>query len=918
MNHWVNELRRIVRTAQSRRVAAQKKNSRRPRLEQLEVRRYLAGDLWTQRGGDAGHDNYVDTSIDVSQLNHDWTADNPTSEYSWYFDLAIDQQRVYRTEKTGTTGLFYDFRVVARDIETGTEIWSTPLSSFTIEGVSEPAYANGVVYVNAAGHSGISGGTDAMIPKLYGLDAATGAVILTQRYAAQWDSGERPVLSGDRLIVEDGYYGGISSYQASTLTRQWNVGHSTSHDPPYAAVDDAYAYAFDNEIYALADGTKGYINHPTPGVSVNRPTVSASGRIIYGMSSGGLSAFDGDSHQHLWSTTLPKVTEFAVGNGMIAVTGGSELRVLRESDGALVGTWAAPDAFSTTQLILTNSHVFVESVNRDVARIHAVNLNSLTEEWRFEHHVPDGYARMGMSLVDGRLAVTHEQFTKMFRVGAPNNAPTALDDAMTVAEDAASILNVLANDSDPDGHSLTIASTSLPQHGVVTINSNQTFTYTGATDYFGSDAFNYEVSDGRGGRSAATVYITVNPVNDPPVADDDRISTLEDTVLNGRVTAQDIEGNALTYRMIRQSLHGSVQLNESTGEFVYTPESNFAGEDEFLFAAYDGIEDSAPAVIVIDVEAVNDPPEAVPMLIYMDEDGTASGQLAATDIDSAILSFLADEPWPGGVLSVASDGRFTFQPPTDFHGQASFDFRVSDGYLTSLPARVDVIIKSVNDAPRVSDATFVIDENLSNGSLVGVVTASDIDSTSLSYALTGPDAAPFSINRLTGALTVLNSALLDYERQTDFVFQCTVSDDQGASATGLVRVRLRNVFDIAMDVLPTDPTNTIILSNKEIEVALLGSHEFNPASVDLASVRLMGPTSATGSGIVKLGKRGYKTRFADVNGDGVLDLVMSFSTSSTGLKAGDTLVRLTGVRAAADGLLPFDLTQAVKVRNRRR
>ncbi len=615
---------------------------------------------------------------------------------------------------------------------------------------------------------------------------------------------------------------------------------------------------------------------------------------------------------------MPAVTEFAVGHGMIAVTGGSELRVLRESDGALIGTWVAPDAFSTTKLILTNSHVFVESENRDVARIHAVNLNNLTEEWRFEHHLPDGYARMGMSLVDGRLALTHEQFTKMFLVGAPNNAPTALDDAVIVAEDAVSTLNVLANDSDLDGHSLTIASTSFPQHGVVTINSNQTLTYTAETNYFGSDAFTYEASDGRGGTSTATVHITVNPVNDPPVADDDRVSSLEDTLLNGRVTAQDPEGNALAFRIVTEALHGSVQLNESTGEFVYTPESNFAGQDEFLFVASDGLEDSTPAAIVIAVEAVNDAPDAIPMLIYMDEDGTASGQLAATDVDSTILSFLADEPWPGRVLSVAADGRFTFQPPADFHGQASFDFRVSDGYLTSLPAKVDVIIKPVNDSPRLSDATFVIDENLSNGSLVGVVTASDVDSTSLSYALTGPDAAAFSINRLTGALTVLNEALLDYERQTDFVFQCTVTDDQGASTTGLVRVRLRNVFDIAMDVLPTDPTNTINLNNKEIEVALLGSKEFNPASVDLASVRLKGPTSSTGSGIVKSGRRGYKTRFADVNGDGVLDLVMSFTTSSTGLKIGDTFVRLTGSRAVADGLLPFELTQAVTVRNRRR
>ncbi len=130
---------------------------RKLRMEILETRRYLAGDLWTQRGGDAGHDNYVDTSIDVSQLNHLWTASNPLNQSSWSYDLAIDQQRVYRTEMIGYSNSFYNFKVVARDINTGAELWSTPISAYAHEGVSEPTYANGIVYVNASGHSGISG-----------------------------------------------------------------------------------------------------------------------------------------------------------------------------------------------------------------------------------------------------------------------------------------------------------------------------------------------------------------------------------------------------------------------------------------------------------------------------------------------------------------------------------------------------------------------------------------------------------------------------------------------------------------------------------------------------------------------------------------------------------------------------------------
>ncbi len=128
-----------------------------------------------------------------------------------------------------------------------------------------------------------------------------------------------------------------------------------------------------------------------------------------------------------------------------------------------------------------------------------------------------------------------------------------------------------------------------------------------------------------------------------------------------------------------------------------------------------------------------------------------------------------------------------------------------------------------------------------------------------------------------------------------------MTDEQGAIGRSLIRVRLTNVLDLAIDVLPGDPTNTINLINKEIQVAMLGTPEFNPATIDLASVRLRGPSSSTGASIVKTGKNGYKTSFTDVNGDGILDLVMTFTTSSTGLKVGDTSVRLTGVRSTATG-----------------
>jgi large repetitive protein len=525
---------------------------------------------------------------------------------------------------------------------------------------------------------------------------------------------------------------------------------------------------------------------------------------------------------------------------------------------------------------------------------------------------------MGMSMIDGRLVLTHELFTKMFKVGAPNNAPVAGNDSVSINEDTTTTINVIANDTDLDGHSLAVLSTSSPSNGSVILNANQTITYTPNLNFFGSDSFSYEVGDGRGGTAIGTVQISVNSVNDRPVASPQTFTVSEDVALNGQLTGADADGDSLTFQLVTGTTQGTVQFNNATGEFTYNPRANYFGADGFTFKVKDGFLDSEVVSVTIAVESVNDIPIAAPLSIQIDEDGIAEGQLSAEDVDNAILSFVGSSPSPGGSLEVASDGRFTYRPPQNFNGVASFSFQASDGLLMSLPASVTVTVRPVNDAPSLSEATFVIAENLPNGSQVGLVQATDFDSQILTYSISGTDAAPFIINSQTGALSVANSALLDYERQTDFVFFATVTDDLGAATSKLVRVRLTNLVDVQMDVLPGDSSNTINLASKEIEVALLGSYEFNPATIDLSRVRLQGPNSSTGSAIVRSGKNGYKTRFADVNNDGILDLVMAFNTNNTGLKVGDTFVKLTGIRATATGPVDFELTQTVRVINRRR
>ena len=92
-----------------------------------------------------------------------------------------------------------------------------------------------------------------------------------------------------------------------------------------------------------------------------------------------------------------------------------------------------------------------------------------------------------------------------------NSQPVAVGNSATTASNTPVTINVVANDSDPDGDPLTVTGTTAPAHGTAVVNANNTVTYTPATGYTGPDSFTYAISDGRGGTASATVSITVNP-----------------------------------------------------------------------------------------------------------------------------------------------------------------------------------------------------------------------------------------------------------------------------------------------------------------------------------------------------------------------------------------------------------------------
>src|SRR5213593_2278008 len=133
-------------------------------------------------------------------------------------------------------------------------------------------------------------------------------------------------------------------------------------------------------------------------------------------------------------------------------------------------------------------------------------------------------------------------------------------------------------------------------------------TYTPNTNYNGPDSFRFTVSDGSL-LATGTVSIIVTPINDAPVANNQSVTTPEDTSTNLVLTGSDVEG-PVTFAILSGPANGALSLlNTSTGAVTYTPNTNYNGPDAFRFTVSDGSL-LATGTVSITVTPVNDAPLA--------------------------------------------------------------------------------------------------------------------------------------------------------------------------------------------------------------------------------------------------------------------------------------------------------------------
>ncbi len=394
-----------------------------------------------------------------------------------------------------------------------------------------------------------------------------------------------------------------------------------------------------------------------------------------------------------------------------------------------------------------------------------------------------------------------------------DDPPVGRDDDATTPEDTSITIGVLDNDEDPEGDVLHVESVMQPAHGAVS-NGGVDVTYTPDPDFNGNDSFTYMVSDGNGGKATATVYVLVLPSNDPPTAQDDGESTLEDTPVRISVLSNDSDpdGDELLVQSVTQPTHGTVEISGS--DIIYLPGADFFGIDTFTYVAFDGNGGVDTATVTVDVGPVNDPPLAQDDVASTDEESAVDILVLQNDSDPDGDDVLILSVSPPSHGSVAIEGdNVVYTPELNFYGGDTFTYTIRDGSGATDTALVSVSVMGANDPPLAQDDSATTQEE----TLVSVSVLSndsDPDGDFLTVETVGAPAHGSVINSGTEVSYIPDPGFNGVD-----TFTYTVSDGNGGSDSATVTISVAAVNDppeVQDDSGATDeevPVTIAVLSN---------------------------------------------------------------------------------------------------------
>lgn len=462
---------------------------------------------------------------------------------------------------------------------------------------------------------------------------------------------------------------------------------------------------------------------------------------------------------------------------------------------------------------------------------------------------------------------TSDPATILVNVVAVNDQPIA--DTQNVVTDEDTAVNIVLTGRDSDtGDTLTFTVLSEPTSGVLS-GTAPTLTYTPLENATGADSFSFLVSDGTNDSTPADVIITINEVNDAPVADSQSLSVQQGDSISVVLNASDIDGDALSYSIVDQPQFGV--LTGSAPSLTYAANGDYDGPDEFTFSVSDGIVESNVATVSISVTKI---PNTGPVADAGADQTLNFGETASLDGSNSSDPENDELSYSWTIISTpAQSTNAVLTNPTatmpqlqpDVAGNYTVQLIVSDGELDSAADTVSVSFSSPNQAP-IADAGENGTTEFGQPIALDGSGSSDPDGDTLSYSWqiqSSPDGSQAGFTDTTQAQpTFFGDTAGDYEislivndgaldSSADVIVITVNNDPQNLPPTAKITWTIR--FDdferglwIDLDgsgstdpegedliyrwrIIDQDANDAAVLENADTEMANLLREDFNPS-----------------------------------------------------------------------------------------
>jgi hypothetical protein len=289
----------------------------------------------------------------------------------------------------------------------------------------------------------------------------------------------------------------------------------------------------------------------------------------------------------------------------------------------------------------------------------------------------------------------------------------------------------------------------------------------------------------------------------PPNPLDLEFTGVENQLKTGTVKPGNVDAGTYHLEPGTDPQHGHVTVF-SDGTFAYLPDFLFIGDDQFDYYIQGQDGRSLAATVTIHVIPFNGTPVPQDNDFLVQYNTPLHGKLTATDPEGDSLTFSLNRPPAHGIATVNQDGTFTYEPTPGYLGLDGFTFVATDGMTVSTPGNIGLSIETDNTAPLIGDQSFDVDEGAANGTVVGIVDATDDEGDGLTFGIVaGNDNGAFAIDPATGEITVNNSAALVFATHPTFSLTVGVQDDgspnMSSSATITIQLHAEEVLSLSLN-----------------------------------------------------------------------------------------------------------------------